>query len=204
MTDTPTIELLRAWRRGDRQALDRLIARNLEWVTSYVHRRLGPMLRRCDETQDLVQEAMADVLVYGPRFEIGDEDQFRGLLARIVENNIRDHHEWLGRARRSPEREEPNLSQTSVERRARDLSATTPSQAVDRTERSQWIRLALRMLDPMDRKVIQLREVEKLSFVEVGKLLGVGANAARMRFARAVPRLAQKVTELVRQGGSDA
>ena len=106
---TEAVELLRRWRDGDKDALDELIRHNLSWVREYVHRRLGAKLRRLAETQDLVQETMVDVLTYRPGFEVAEEEEFRALLGRIVENNIRDHHEWLGRACRSPEREEPNL-----------------------------------------------------------------------------------------------
>jgi hypothetical protein len=51
-----TVGLLRAWRAGDGQALDRLVVRELPWLTSLVQRRLGALLRARHDTEDIVQE----------------------------------------------------------------------------------------------------------------------------------------------------
>ena len=75
---------------------------------------------------------------------------------------------------------------------------TRPSEAASRREDTEWVRLALELLPAADRDVLRLREWEKLSFEQVGERLGVGANAARMRFARALPKLADKVAALRR------
>ncbi len=190
-------DLLSRWRSGERDALDALIQRNLDWVRDYVHVRLGAHMRRIAETHDLVQETMVDLLTYGPGFAVADEDQFRAVLARMVENNIRDHHAWLGRARRSASKEAGQMSPSTLDRRLHDGSATTPSQAADRTDRHQWLQLAMRLADKNDREIIQLREFDRLSFVEVGKRLNISANTARMRFSRAVKRLTQSVMELM-------
>jgi hypothetical protein len=40
--------------------------------------------------------------------------------------------------------------------------------------------------------------LEKLSFVAIGQRIAVSANMARMRFARALPRLADRVAALRR------
>jgi len=70
-TETP--DLLRRWHAGDEEALGRLLERELPWVRRLVHRRLGPLLRRSGETQDFVQEAMVEVLRYGPRFTASNQ-----------------------------------------------------------------------------------------------------------------------------------
>ena len=40
-----TGELLRRWHGGERGALDVLLERDLGWVRTHVHRRLGDLLR---------------------------------------------------------------------------------------------------------------------------------------------------------------
>jgi len=194
--DDLTTDLLRDYHRGERAALAKLIERNLDWVRNYVHRRLGEGLRRKAETHDLVQEAMLDVLVYGPRFEIGDEDQFRGLLAKIVENTIRDQNDWWRRKRRDIARERTADGRSVLQIGPIDDAVTSPSTAADRNEATEWLRLAMELLEPADRDVLWLREWDKLSFDEIGGRLGVSANTARMRFQRALPRLVRKVAEL--------
>ena len=40
---TPTTILLRRWHEGDRKALDELLEDHLEWITTHVRGRLGPV-----------------------------------------------------------------------------------------------------------------------------------------------------------------
>ena len=191
-----TADLLRRWHGGDRGALEQLVAQHLPWIQDYVHRRLGPLLRRRGQTQDFVQEAMVDVLQYGPRFVLSDQAQFRALLGRIVENTLRDQFEWHTAKKRAVGREHALPSGSVVDLDSRARSATQPMEAAARSESQEWIRLALELLDPEDRKVLLLREWHGLSFAEVGQELGMQENTARMRFQRALPKLAAKVREL--------
>ena len=79
-------------------------------------------------------------------------------------------------------------------------TVTRPSQHAERAENEQWIRLALELLSPDDRRVIVLRQWEELSFGDIGVQLGIGESGARMRYFRALPKLASAVEELA--GGS--
>jgi len=194
-----TVELLRRWHEGDREALAAIVERELPWLRAHVHRRLGPQLRRRGETEDYVQEALIDALRYGPRFVVADEARLRALLGRIVENTLRDQVERHEAQKRDVGREEPLPSGSVL-----DLDTgrvTRPSEAAAAREAEAWVRLALELLDPEDRRAILMREWEGRSFPEIGAALGVGENAARMRFQRALPRLAGKVRELRKGAG---
>ena len=81
MTTEPETKLLLArWHQGDAAALHALVQMHLAWIEARVRQRLGPMLRAKAETADFVQEAVVDVLRYGPRFVVSDAVQFRALL----------------------------------------------------------------------------------------------------------------------------
>jgi RNA polymerase sigma-70 factor (ECF subfamily) len=190
--------LLERWHAGDRAALDALLAQHLPWLRRYVQARLGPALRARGETVDFVQEAMVDLLRYAPQFVVGDADRFRGLLARIVENNLRDADDWFAAKRRALSRETalPNDSVLHLDPTA--STVTRPSQHAERAESRNWILLALEFMDPEDRKVIVLRQWEELSFAEIGAQMGIGESGARMRFQRALPKLARAVEDLSR------
>lgn len=195
--DQQTHHLLERWHRGDRGALDEILQRNLPWIVSQVRRRLGEALRTKDETQDLVQEAMLEVLRYGPRFLMSDRQQFRALMCRIVENVLRGRHDWFHAQRRQMAREQPLPSDTLLCLDPPDAtSIVRPSQAAQAREREAWVRMALELLDPADREVILLRLWRERSFAEMGAELGLAEDAARMRFRRALPRLHRKIREL--------
>lgn len=193
-----TIQLLRDWHGGDRAALDELIRRNLGWMQQHVHRRLGEELRRAGDTQDFVQDAMIQVLEYGPRFEVADEDHFRRLLARIVENSLRGKYRHMRRDRRDVRRERNIDSDTILSLDPPQREVTRPSQHADQHEQVAWVRLALEFLHPKDREVIWMHQYEELTFPEIGGRLGASEDTVRMRFKRALPRLAKKVAELQR------
>ena len=53
------------------------------------------------ESSDIVQDAALQFLKYGPRFILSDEEKFRALLVRIVENVLRDKHDWFSARRRA-------------------------------------------------------------------------------------------------------
>ncbi len=92
--------LLQQWHAGEQAAIDRLVARDLPWIRDFVRQRLGPLLRARGETMDYVQAAAMDVLRYTPRFLTENRHHFRSLVARIVENHLRDAHDFHTAARR--------------------------------------------------------------------------------------------------------
>lgn len=200
MSEDPesTIVLLRRWHAGERAALDRLLEIHLPWIRERVEVRLGPLLRARGASEDYVQDAMLEVLRYSPRFLIEDRAQFRALMARIVENMLGDQNDWFRRKRRDLHRERP-LPDDSVLMldRPRD-SVTRPSEHAIRGEQQAWTRLALELLEPDDRKLILLRQWEERPFAEIGREMGITEDAARMRFQRALGRIARKVEELAR------
>lgn len=197
--DLDTVELLRAWRGGDALALDRLVERELPWLTGLVQRRLGMRLRARHDTQDIVQEALLGALRDGGRFVVDDRQRLRALLAQIVENVIRREHEHLTALRRDVRRDTA-LPDSDVLGPVGVVSPfTRPSRAAQVDEERTWMRLALELLDADDRDVIVLREYRGASFAEVGAKLGIQEDAARMRLRRALQRLAGVLDRLRRE-----
>lgn len=188
-------DTLTRWYAGESQALDKLLEENQEWVHRRVRARLGEGLRKKLDSMDVVQEAMGEFLRYGPRVRVESEEHFRNLMVRIVENVIRDEHDWFHARRRAMSREQ-RIPTDSVIDLQRSAAVTRPDRAAEKGEHRAEVRLAIELLDPDERRVILLRQWEGLEFAEIGERLGLTADAARMRFQRALPRLAAKVGEI--------
>jgi len=199
MKNTQTSLLLQQWHGGDEKALDSLLDRHLPWLRNHVRKRLGALLRRKGETNDYVQDAIVQFLKYGPRVVISDENHFRALLVRIVENSLRNNYDWFTALRRQAAREHP-LSRDSVLYLdpPRD-GVKTPSHSAKNHEQEAWVRFAMELLESEDREVLVLRQWEKMSFADIGKQVGISSEAAWMRHKRALNRLADKAWGL-RQG----
>lgn len=193
-----TFVLLKRWHEGERDALDQLVARDLAWVRQHVEARLGKLLRAKGDVDDYVQSAMVQVLQYGPKFLMTDRAQFRALVAKITENVLRDQAERLKTAKRDVERERPVPTDSILALDPPAQSVTRPSQAAERNQNRDWIRLAIELLPADDRRLVQMREWQDRSFAECAEQLGIAEDAARMRFRRILPKLAQHVERLRR------
>jgi len=145
------------------------------------------------ESSDIVQDAALQCLQDAPRFVISEERQFRGLLAKIVENVLRDKNDWYAAKRREIARQKPLPSDTVLNLDQSIGTVTTPSQAAQQNEEEAWIRLGMEFLDPDAREVLTLRQWDGLSFAEIGISLGISEAAAWMCHSRAVGKLARTV-----------
>lgn len=192
--DPETLVLLRRWHSGDGEAIEQLMARHLPWIRQQVRSRMGDVLGARADADDVVQQAMVDVLRHGPRFTVDDVEHYRALLLRIVENTIRKQVRDAWRAKRDARRERDLPGSQSVVQLQADV--TQPSAAADRNEQRAWVRLALELLAAEDREIVLLRQWDGLEFADIGERLGVAPDAARMRFQRAVGRLAQTLKRL--------
>ena len=197
--DLSTAYLLRRWQAGDNGCLNTLLERHLPWLQRYVRRQMGPLLRTRAKTTDFVQDAVLELLRYGPRFQVADELHFRALMARIVRNTLSDKRDWFSAHRRNLALEQPLPNGSVLDLDTGAITVDTPSQLVLRQERQAWIRMGMELLEPEDRLVIALREWEQLSFREIGQRLEVSDEAARKRYKRAVPRLGE-VVRCLRRG----
>lgn len=193
-----TPALLARWHTGDETALAVLVELHLPWLQGHLEHRLGDFLRRQADPGDFVQDAVIDFLRYAPRFQVRDARQLRGLLARVVENTLRDKNDWFRAQRRDLGRNAPLPTESVLALDPALSLSTTPSRAAMRSEAREWVRLGLELMSAEDRKVLIAREYQDRSFLDIGKDLGLDANAARMRWVRAVARLADVLQRLRR------
>lgn len=192
-----TVELLQGWYRGDRAALEKLLADNLEWMRAFVRQRLTPQMRQKYDSLDFVQDGALQLLKNAPRYAPENRAQFRAFVAEVLLNVVRGHHDALTAQKRNAAREQA-LPSTGLSRM--DLGGrapTLPDAAAERAEVRSWLQLALELLEPVDRELVKLRQYDELPFEEVAARLGLdSADAARMRFNRVMPKLAVLVKQL--------
>lgn len=196
MGNTETARCLQQWHEGDRQGLEALLELHLPWIREQVHRRMGPVLRMRGETGDYVQEAVVNILQHGPKFIVSDEQHFRALLYKIVENTLKKQYRRYTAQRRDLKLDRPLPSDTVLRLDPPDGAVQTPSRIVAQKEREEWIRLGLDLMEPEDQEIIDLRQRDVLSFAEIGERLGISEGAAQMKHTRTVRRLVKKVQAL--------
>ncbi len=177
-----------------------LVAQERPLVEEHIRRRLGSLLRRDVDTQDIVQETMLQALRNAPRFLLSDRAQLRGLLVRMVENRLRSAAARQLRQKRDVRRDASLEPMAGDDSAVIDLDyasdATDPGDAAARADLRAWIRLALELLDADDREVLVLHDYRELGFDDIAARLGESADTVRMRHRRALPKLARALARL--------
>ncbi len=188
---------LQAWHEGDRSGLDRLLERDLDWIRARITARMGPLLKGLADVDDFVQDAVVEVLGYGPRFLVSDQGQFRALVARIAENVLRDRLRKAQAGRRDVGRQKelPSDSMLVLDPPV-DGAVTRPSMAAAKAHDRAWVNLAIELLPSEDRNLVRMRDWDGRSFGEIGQELGMGEDAVRMRYRRLLPTLARNIRAL--------
>ncbi|MCR9246068.1 MAG: sigma-70 family RNA polymerase sigma factor [bacterium] len=191
-----TLELLQQWHGGDRAALTALIERDRAWVEARVRQRRSDKLRQHAETVDDFQELMLRALQYTPKFLCADRGQFRALVARMIENVLVDRARYLGSHRRDAQIQAMRVSQINLDSRV--ATSAGPDAAAAHNEEVAWMHLGMQFLDEGEREIVWQRQFEERAFVELAQEAGVSEDAVRMRFNRALLRLATIVQRLQR------
>lgn len=176
-----TQDLVGRVRQGDAVARDLLMRRYLPILRRWAHGRLPPAARDLNDTADMVQVALMRAFQHLPAFEARGPGAFFGYLRHVMTNLLRDE---ARRAVRRPLHGElpEDLGQ----------SGTSPLREVITVETLQAYEAALQTLGEEEREMVVMRVELGLSHEEIAELSGSpSANAARMRVARALARLAQ-------------
>jgi len=169
------------WRKakaGDQAAFEQLFAMHAEPLLAFVRSRLGGALRDKLEPEDILQDAYLAALKCFDDFEYTDEGAFRRWMCRIIDNRMRDSHDYFA----AKKRQEAPLPPSPL---------TGPLTAFGRMENRQRIEAALAMLSLEHREVLLLRYYEGLSAEQAGVRMQRTAGAIRNLSARALVELAR-------------
>ena len=175
-------------RRGDRDAFAWLLERYEKQVYHHALR----MVNNPEDAADLTQETFLKVWQGLPSFQ--GESSFSTWLFRLTGNACSDfiRREKTRRGDLSLDGEEQNVSATLAD------PAPTPQQALENKELHRAVSQGLAQLSEEHRQVLVLREVNGLSYEEIGQALDLTPGTVKSRIARA--RLS--LSKFLRQSGN--
>jgi RNA polymerase sigma-70 factor, ECF subfamily len=185
-----TRRLLADAQAGDPRAFDRLFARYRDALHAFVDLHLDPRVRARVDPSDVVQETQLDTFGRLDDFLRRRPMPFRVWLRKTAYERLLKVRRFHRAARRAVGREAPQPDRSSLLLARQFLAAgPSPSQQLAEEEVARRVRAALDRLDEVDREVLLMRNLEGLSYQEVGCLLDVEPAAARKRYGRALLRL---------------
>lgn len=180
-------ELVTAVRRGDDAAFEELFSRYQSRISSYVKKIVGD----ADLAQDITQEVFISAL--GRLRDTERPIAFKPWVYQIAKNACIDE---LRRTRRS--HEIPLEHDREADDGGRDLVSreATPDVAIESKQQFEDLRGALRGISELHRQILVLRELEGLSYVEIGERLAMSRPIVESTLFRARRRLTEEYEEL--------
>lgn len=188
--------LIASARRGEGDALDRLLGLYRNYLRFLARTGLDSTLRVKADASDVVQETLLQAYEHFGDFRGGSEGELVKWLRRILARNlgmlIRRYRFTEARDLKRERALEGALDDSSFHlRRLVPASSPSPSGAADRRERCVLLADALAELPPDWREVVLLRSFQHQSWDEVGETMGRTPQAARKLWSRAIHRLGQ-------------
>lgn len=184
-------ELIQAFLAGDRGAFERLCRRHQNKVFGMCFRLLG--------SRSLAEEAAQDVLVkvYKNLHRFRGESRFSTWLYRVTLNHCRNVQAY--RARRHEKRHDSldaNIEDDEGGTRRKELADDQPDAEDDllRNERLSLMKAELARLDPIWKEILVLRDVEGLSYEEIGQALELPPGTVKSRIHRARAELKTRLS----------
>jgi RNA polymerase sigma-70 factor, ECF subfamily len=178
-----TFDLIERVRGGDKEALERLLARHIDPLRRWVSGRLPRWARDLADTDDLVQDTLLRTFQKIENFEARGVGALHAYLRQTVLNRVRDE---LRRKARSPIHVDDDGLELEAE--GSPLEEAIGREALERYE------AALSRLRPDEREAIIGRVEMEYSYAELAEMLGKRSpEAARKAARRALLRLAEEM-----------
>lgn len=200
-SDSPAkdAELVERCRKGEAAAFDQLVERYQRRVIGLCYRHL----RSYEEACDLAQEIFVQAFQHMAGFQ--GKSSFSTWLYRISLNACYNRQRW----QKAKGRGGVTSLEGMLERREADPDSSALLKgrdrgALDNLERGeeiQQLRSALESMDDGQRRVVELVDIEELSYDEAAKVLKVPVNTVRSRLSRARQQLKQKLVRLRKRLG---
>jgi RNA polymerase sigma-70 factor, ECF subfamily len=176
-----SVELLARVRKGDREALERLLHRYVPALRRWATGRLPRWARDMAETEDLVQDTVLKSLRRLDSFEFRHDGALQAYLRHAVMNRIRDE------CRRVASRPHVDL----IDDRMPDNGLSPLETAIGKEGVAKY-ETALQSLRDEDRQAIVGRVEMGYSYQELAVMFGKpAADAARVSVSRALMKLAE-------------
>lgn len=170
-------------KNGDLEAREKLWKKLRERLCRYAHGKLPRRLRSLVETEDVVQDALAQTFRHIDLFDPRHSGAFGVALFVTMKRCLIDQHRRAGR--------QPEVGETATSLAAEGLS---PMEEAIEKEKLERVISARSKLSEEDQALLHARLDLDLGFTDVALLFGKPSpDAARVAVKRAIGRLVKKM-----------
>lgn len=178
--------LVRDFKKGSKAAFEALFNKYKKPILNYVYRMLGNKAL----AEEIAQEAFMKAYIHLSKFKIGGSFQawIYTIAGNLSKNAIR------ARKLRVAESLDKDISIGDDEVKLMDMvpdESNRPDLLAKKNEVEEKVQNAITMLEPDDRRVIILCDIQEKSYEEVSKILKVSVGTVSSRLFRARIKLAK-------------
>lgn len=184
-------ELLRRAREGEDQAISQLLENYRNLLLLIANQDLDHAIRKKLGASDVVQVSMLTAHQQFDRFSGKTDPELKAWLRKILANDLL--HAWRtyrGTQKRQIDREQPLQFNSSLESPLVDPQFTPRTNAVA-AEEKRIVDQSMTELPDGYRSVIEMHNLQYMSFEEIGQLVDKSTDAVRKTWTRAVLKLQQ-------------
>lgn len=190
---------IRLAREGKAGALGELLDSYRNYLRLLATTCLDREVRGKADASDVVQETLLKAHQYFHQFRGTTEQEWLVWMRQILVHNLADLHRKFALKGREIRRErslEAAMDKSSlVLRNLVSARGPSPSQEAQQREMSVLLADALEELEPEDREVVVLRNLQELEWNEISARTGRSPDAARMLWTRALQRVGRLLKE---------
>lgn len=176
-------------RAGDEQALGALLQDCRDYLLLIANQDLDGDVREKIGASDVVQETLFTAQAAIDQFRGNSRNEFLAWVRGILKNDLKDVVRHYKGAKKRQIRRETAIHDSALPRIDVPDHAKTPSTNAALEEEKALLEAAMARLSEEHRQVLQLRNWDKCSFVEIGEKMNRSEDAARQLWARAVVQL---------------
>ena len=183
METSPRVQkqVIESCKAGDERAFAEIVLTYQKKVFNMAYR----MLSNKEEAKDLAQEVFLSV--YESIKDLREEVKFEPWLTQITLNHCRNRWKYLKRRKyfSSDSLDEPVETEDGDMTRQICDPSDDPETLVEKKMIQQWIQRGLLELKEEQRELIVLRDLQGLSYEEIGKLFSLPEGTVKSRLHRA-------------------
>jgi RNA polymerase sigma-70 factor (ECF subfamily) len=188
--NTPEVSaLIVRCQAGELAAFDTLVGRYQRYVFNLIYQHLGNV----DELDDVAQDIFLRIYKFIRKYR--GNASIESWIYKIVLNYCRTHARRRAMFTRlfvQPTVQESEDKSWSIFDNLAD-SQYDPAQQIEARTLAQDIIAAVRVLPPIYRDILIMREVNELSYEEIAEILGISIGTVKSRISRARDLVRQKV-----------
>jgi len=174
-------EVIEGCKSGDRKAFEKIVVFYQKRVFNYAYRMLGNM----EEAKELAQEVFVSVFL--SIRELREETKFDSWLKQITLNHCRNRWKFLKRRQyfKTDSIDDPIETEDGEVARPIPDCSDPPDVRYEKKALQEWIRKGLLKMREDQRELIVLRDLQGLSYEEMGTLLNLPEGTVKSKLHRA-------------------